>query len=157
MMSPVFSRIMSVKPLSFSESQYSAVLRSCQTMALWTGTPVSASQTIVVSLWLVIPIAAMSSFPNLRAETASCATPIWLDQISIGSCSTQPGLGKCWVNSFWATDTALPARSKTIALELVVPWSRASMYLSIYLLVQCYSTMVPNKVAEVQSPILTWT
>ena len=105
----------------------------------------------------MIPIAAISSLLSLKAEMASWATPIWLDQISMGSCSTHPGLGKYWVNSFWATDTALPEWSKTIALELVVPWSKASMYLSIYQLVQCYSMIVPSRVAEVQSVTLTRT
>ena len=97
---PVFSLILSVSPAAFSESQYSEVLRSCQTIALWTGVPVSASHTMVVSLWFVMPIAAMSAPVSPKVEMASAATPAWLDHISIGSCSTQPGLGKCWVNSF---------------------------------------------------------
>ena len=31
---------------------------------------------------------------------ASRATESWVCQISLASCSTQPGLGKYWVNSF---------------------------------------------------------
>ncbi len=47
-------------PAARSAAQASAVRRSCQTMALWIGLPVARSQTIVVSRWLVMPIAAMS-------------------------------------------------------------------------------------------------
>ncbi len=43
-----------------ARSQIAAVRRSCQTMALWIGLPVARSQTIVVSRWLVMPMAAMS-------------------------------------------------------------------------------------------------
>ena len=56
------------------------------------------------------------------------AMAIWDDQISFASCSTQPGLGKIWRNSFWATAMIEPRLSKTMARELVVPWSRARMY-----------------------------
>ena len=45
-----------------------AVRRSCQTIALWIGLPVSRSQTTVVSRWLVMPMAAMS-------RGRSCARP----------------------------------------------------------------------------------
>ena len=62
---------------------------------------------------------------------ASAMTEACDDQISIGLCSTQPGFGKIWVNSFWDTAFVWPCPSNTIALELLVPWSRASMYLSI--------------------------
>ncbi len=48
-------------PASFSCWQRSAVRRSCQTMALWIGWPVSRSQISVVSRWLVMPMAAMSA------------------------------------------------------------------------------------------------
>ena len=57
--SPVFSFIISAWPASRSESQYSEVRLSCHTIALYTGSPVSASHTMVVSRWLVIPMAAM--------------------------------------------------------------------------------------------------
>ena len=56
------------------------------------------------------------------------ATPLWLPQISIGLCSTQPGLGKICRKVFCARLTILPARSKRMARELVVPWSSARTY-----------------------------
>ena len=52
---------------------------------------------------------------------ASIITDIWVAHISIGSCSTQPLFGKCWVNSFCFTEHILPSLSNIIALELVVP------------------------------------
>ena len=52
---------------ALSRSQTSAVRRSCQTMALWIGSPVSRSQTIVVSRWFVMPMAATSCGRTLRA------------------------------------------------------------------------------------------
>ena len=43
-------------------------------------------------------------FPLMSIEViASAITEAWDDQISIGLCSTQPGFGKIWVNSFWDT------------------------------------------------------
>ena len=127
MMSPVFERITSVNPFALRLSQYGAVLRSCQTIALWTGSPVAASHTMVVSRWFVIPIAARSAPPIPIFFNASTATSFSEDQISIGSCSTRPGLGKYWVNSFCATLMIDPALSKTMAREELVPWSRAKM------------------------------
>ena len=97
-------------------------------MALQTGLPVAASQTTVVSRWLVMPMAAISSGWAPSEATASIITPDSVAQISIGSCSTQPGCGKCCVNSFWLTDRALPSWSKTMARLLLVPWSRAITY-----------------------------
>ena len=41
----------------------SAVRRSCQTIARWTGRPVERSQTTVVSRWFVIPIARSAGGP----------------------------------------------------------------------------------------------
>ena len=55
-------------------------------------------------------------------------------QISIGSCSTQPGFGKICSCSFCDTDTTRPAWSKIIARVLVVPWSRAAAYFGTVLL-----------------------
>ena len=118
---PVFSRTMASRPRSFSSSQKSAVRRSCQTMALYTGRPVSRSQTMVVSRWLVMPMAAIDAPFNPACVTASAATPACVDQISCGSCSTQPGCGYICGNSFCATETMLPARSNNTARELVVP------------------------------------
>ena len=71
----------------------SAVRRHCQTMALQTGFPVAASQTRVVSRWLVMPIAAISPGRASAFCMASMVTPIWVAQMSMGSCSTQPGWG----------------------------------------------------------------
>jgi hypothetical protein len=69
-------------------------------MALYTGCPVVRSHTTVVSRWLVMPMAATSPAAAPIFKSASWATPIWLAQISMGSCSTHPGWGKIWVNSF---------------------------------------------------------
>ena len=57
--------------------QMGAVRRHCHTMALQTGRPVSFSQTMVVSRWLVMPMPAISwgSMP-LWAST-SIRTPYW--------------------------------------------------------------------------------
>ena len=62
-------------------------------MALETGRPVSRSQTMVVSRWLVMPMAASSSGETPVWASTSVRTEYWVDQISMGSCSTQPGLG----------------------------------------------------------------
>ena len=78
-------------------------------MALCTGWPVSRSQTIVVSRWFVMPIAAMSRGRTCARPSASIATAICVAQISCGSCSTQPGFGKICVNSFCATETIAPS------------------------------------------------
>jgi hypothetical protein len=72
-----------------------------------------------------MPIAATSAAAALACASARCAQASWLDQISCGSCSTQPGWGKNCRNSCWALATGNPARSNRIARELVVPWSRA--------------------------------
>ncbi len=95
--------------------------RSCQTMALAMGFPVSRSQTTVVSRWFVMPMARMSVAVSRARSSAWAATLDWVAQISCGSCSTQPGFGKIWRNSCCAIDTIDPLRSKTIARELVVP------------------------------------
>src|SRR5690606_36843384 len=97
-------------------------------MGLWMGLPVFRSQTIVVSRWLVIPMAAIWSARTSLFTRASIMTEDWLVQISFASCSTQPCWGKNCLNSFWATETICPFLSKIIALELVVPWSSAIRY-----------------------------
>ncbi len=48
-------------PSALSRSQIGALTRLCQTMALATGRPVARSQRMVVSRWLVTPMAAMSA------------------------------------------------------------------------------------------------
>ena len=86
-------------PASFSSSQRRAVRRSCQTIARCSGSPLSRSQATTVSRWFVIPMPA-SERPSMPAESsASFATARVTSQISLASCSTQPGRGKCWRNS----------------------------------------------------------
>ena len=65
---PVFWRINGSAPSAFRRSQMGALTRLCQTMALATGLPVCRSQRIVVSRWLVTPIAAMSVGLEARAR-----------------------------------------------------------------------------------------
>src|SRR5690606_11494773 len=83
---------------------------------------------MVVSLWLVIPIAAIWLGLRLFLLRASVTTETWEVHISIGSCSTQPALGNFCSKSFCATASICPSLLKIIALELVVPWSKANMY-----------------------------
>jgi hypothetical protein len=90
-------------------------------MAFAIGSPLWRSHTIVVSRWLVMPIAMTSARPTFALRSASRATSRCVAKISRGSCSTQPGCGKIWRNSRCAMATAPPAWSKTIARELVVP------------------------------------
>ena len=82
-----------------SSAQRSAVRRSCQTMAGWTGRPVRRSHTTVVSRWFVIPRANTSAGRILASASACRADSSTLAQISSGSCSTRPGAGKCCVIS----------------------------------------------------------
>jgi hypothetical protein len=118
----------SASPRARSSSQIGTLWRDCHTIARWIGAPLRRSQTTVVSRWLVIPSAATSA-PRAPAF-ASTPRPArsWLSQISAGSCSTQPGRGKCWANSCWSTATSAPLRSNRIARDEVVPWSSAITY-----------------------------
>src|SRR5690606_15333169 len=86
------------------------------------------SQRIVVSLWLVMPIAAICWGLKLFLESASVNTETCEVHISMGSCSTHPALGNFCSKSFCATASIWPALLKIMALELVVPWSKASIY-----------------------------
>ncbi len=88
---PVRSRKSGSAPSERRRSQMPAVRRSCQTIALATGCPVFLSHTIVVSRWLVMPIEATSFALAPAPASTSTATPACDVQISIGSCSTQPG------------------------------------------------------------------
>src|SRR5258706_486433 len=126
--SPVFERISASAPCCFSLLHKEEVRRSCQTIALWIGSPVCRSQTMVVSRWLVMPTPIRSVSERLSLRSTSRATSRWVLKRSIGSCSTQPGCGKIWRNSRCATDTGAPSWSNRIARELVVPWSRARTY-----------------------------
>ena len=92
MISPVLSRIISSRPLALRLLQYSAVRRSCHTIALQMGRPLSASQTTVVSRWLAMPSA--TTGPSVTSATARFITLRIEDQISIGFCSTHPCRGK---------------------------------------------------------------
>ena len=87
------SRTSGSSPRAFSASHAGAVRRSCQTIALPIGSPVARFQTIVVSRWLVMPIAAMSVAARPALASASQAVASCELQISFGSCSTQPGCG----------------------------------------------------------------
>ena len=91
--SPVRSRTIGSTPSRFSDSVNSAVRRSCQTMAGCSGSPVSRSQTTVVSRWLVIPIPAIWEAATAPRSSTSFRQANWLSQISSASCSTHPGFG----------------------------------------------------------------
>ncbi len=119
--SPVRSRIRS----GSSSRQRSAVRRSCHTIAGATARPLARSQRTVVSRWLVIPIAASSREETPASATAASAAASTLCQISSGSCSTQPGCGKCWGNSRYARPATFSSSSTTRHVVPVVPWSIA--------------------------------
>ena len=125
---PVLARKLSVRPLALRLSQYSLVRRHCQTMAWWMGSPVTLSQTMAVSRWLVMPMAAMSAAVAPIFCMASTATPSCVAQISFASCSTQPGFGKYWGNSRCETLHISPLSLKRMQRLEVVPASRAIMY-----------------------------
>ena len=63
----------------------------------------------VVSRWLVIPMAAILYGLIWVLIITSDITNWTLSQISVASCSTQPGCGKYWGNSFWLIPTLLPS------------------------------------------------
>ena len=115
-------------PAARRSAQMAEVRRSCQTMALWIGSPVARSQTSVVSRWLVMPMAAMSEAARPEVARASRQVARVEDQRSAGSCSTQPERGKCCANSAWAVATTAIVPSKIIARVEVVPWSMARMW-----------------------------
>ena len=48
---------------------------------------------MVVSRWLVMPMAAISAGFTPDWAMTSIITPYWEDQISMGSCSTHPSRG----------------------------------------------------------------
>ena len=90
---PVFDRTMSSRPLAFSSSHMAEVRRHCQTTALNTGRPDARSHTMVVSRWLVMPMARSWSgrMPVCVSNSATVASHE--PNSSSGSCSTQPGCG----------------------------------------------------------------
>ncbi|CAM5739722.1 hypothetical protein SBADM41S_04165 [Streptomyces badius] len=125
--SPVSRRNRSWPTLRPSSLQSASVRVSCQTSALCTGSPVFLSHSRVVSRWLVMPIA-LTSAEVMPALTMAPATTSWtFSQISVASCSTQPGFGKICSCSFWSTETIRPSLSKTMQRLEVVPWSMAAM------------------------------
>ena len=75
-------------------------------------------------------MAAISSAEAPIWFMADSATPSWVVQISLASCSTQPGWGKYWVNSFCATLHISPRALKRMHRLEVVPASSAIMYFS---------------------------
>ncbi len=87
---PVRSRTSGSLPSALSCAHKAAVRRSCQTIALWTGSPVLRSHTTTVSRWLVMPIPAIVP-PS--ASAAACIVASVSRQMSSGSCSTQPAWG----------------------------------------------------------------
>src|SRR4051812_41911965 len=107
-----------------------AVRVSCQTIALWMGSPVSRSQIIVVSRWLVMPTASTSPASAGEEASAPLTTSRVRRQISVPSCSTHPAFGVICSCSRWSTKTTSPSRSKRMNRELVVPWSMAPTYLA---------------------------
>ncbi len=122
--SPAFS--LNRLACSASACVSASVRVSCQTTAGQTGRPVARSHSTVVSRWLVMPSAAIWPSSRPAPLTASASTASTFCQISSASCSTQPGLGKIWRCSRWATLMMLPAWSKTMHRLDVVPWSMAA-------------------------------
>ena len=94
--------------------------------------PVYLSHTTVVSLWLVMPMAAISAALAPILASACRATASCVSKISSASCSTQPGCGKIWVNSFCATAQISPTWLNRMHRLEVVPASSAMMYLGIF-------------------------
>src|SRR5699024_7720798 len=78
-----------------------------------------------------MPSAAISSDEAPILLIASTATPSCVDQISSALCSTHPGFGKYWVNSFCATLTISPFLLNNMHRLLVVPASSAITYFPI--------------------------
>ena len=88
--SPVFAVMLAA--CGASSAQRAAVRRSCQTIALATGRPDARSHTTVVSRWFVMPIASGVTPDIAIASRPASSTPV---RMSIASCSTHPGCGKC--------------------------------------------------------------
>ena len=67
------------------------------------GSPVSRSQTTVVSRWLVMPIAEMSPASSVGVGQRAADHLAGARQISSASCSTQPAFGVICSCSRWST------------------------------------------------------
>ena len=79
----------------------------------------------MVSRWLVMPMPVTASIRMPASAAATRATRRVTSQISSASCSTQPGRGKCCVNSLYARPRTVPSRSMTRQVTPVVPSSMA--------------------------------
>ena len=86
-------------PASRMLAHMPAVRRSCQTIARRGEPRVSRSQKQIVSRWLVMPTAVGGSAVASGVASSWRSAASVADQISPGSCSTQPSAGKCWGNS----------------------------------------------------------
>ncbi len=85
-------------PFSSSSTQRGAVRRSLHTMAGHSGSPLRLSQATTVSRWLVTPMAA-TACPRPTTSAPTMPSTVSMDpQISLGSCSTHPGRGRCWAS-----------------------------------------------------------
>ena len=125
---PVRSRIQGSRPASLSRWQSCAVRRSCQTMARCSGASLRRLQSATVSRWLVMPTAA-TSFPETPARASARRSVETVEsQISSRSCSTHPGFGKCWGNSWVTLPFTVSFLSRTRTVVPVVPWSMATTY-----------------------------
>src|SRR6478735_1492961 len=76
-----------------------------------------------------MPTAARSLYVRLARVSARPTTSRTFFQISSALCSTQPARGKICSCSICPVSTIWPEWSKTMARELVVPWSMARTYL----------------------------
>ena len=93
------------------------------------GLPVARSQSTIVSRWFVMPIAAMSRAPSL-ASASACAGRVERSSSRSPRRRARPSRA---AESAARTPAARrracgPRSSKTIARELLVPWSRARRY-----------------------------
>ena len=123
---PVRSRTSCSWPASRSSSQRSAVRRSCQTSALWTGSPVFGSQATTVSRWLVIPIAFEVGPRDLRRRRARRGhLPGHIPDLVRHRARPSPGAGSAARTRCRRGRRSCPSSSKTRQVVPVVPWSIA--------------------------------
>ena len=87
---PVRRRTSSSSPLDLSRWQIGEDTLLCHTIAGATARPVARSHRIVVSRWLVMPMAATCSARVPDCSSTRWAQDNWDCQISSGSCSTTP-------------------------------------------------------------------
>lgn len=119
--SPVCCLMYCVSPLFFRSLHMSAVRRSCQTIALYIGFPVSFSQMTVVSRWFVIAIAAMFLGCMWFFLISCCRVFSCVFHISFGSCSTHALFGYICVNSCCVMSMICAFSSNSMLRQLVVP------------------------------------